>query len=108
MPAGKEGTSMDFSQAGACGDYCGKCPNYPEECPGCSLETHPDCPFLVCCQSHEIEHCGLCYDFPCLKLARFVPDDRPDLPPGYHIANLRLRARVGTKGWLWEQGAMGA
>lgn len=91
--------------AGFCGDYCGKCPNYPGTCTGCHPADHPDCHFIRCCLSRGIEHCGLCTVFPCSRLVSFVPDDSPGCPPGYHIANLRERAAKGTPRWIEIQRA---
>ena len=94
---------MAKEMAGFCGDYCGKCPNYPDACRGCVPEDHRDCRFVECCLARGIEHCGLCNDFPCTDLAEFCPDDRPGCPPGYHIENLRLRSEVGREAWLERQ-----
>ncbi|HVO37312.1 MAG TPA: DUF3795 domain-containing protein [Candidatus Acidoferrum sp.] len=96
---------MAYSEAGFCGDYCGKCPNYPDECQGCIPSAHMDCHFVSCCLQKNIEHCGFCEDFPCKKLREFVPDDRPECPSGYHIENLRARKAIGTKDWLAKQQA---
>ena len=89
--------------ASFCGDYCGKCPNYPRECHGCAPSEHMDCHFVKCCLSKNIEHCGFCADFPCVKLSNFVPDDRPECPKGYHVENLRTRKTIGTELWLQTQ-----
>jgi hypothetical protein len=94
---------MDSHLAAFCGDYCGKCPDYPHECPGCVAADHMDCRFVRCCLEKGLEHCGGCAVFPCENLARFVPDDRPGCPPGYHIAALRRRLYIGTDSWLQEQ-----
>ena len=90
-------------EAGFCGDFCGKCPNYQNGCRGCVPQDHGNCYFVRCCLERDIEHCGLCVDFPCEKLSAFVPDDRPGCPAGYHIMNLRARLTVGTKTWLQGQ-----
>jgi hypothetical protein len=94
---------IDIHAAGFCGDFCGKCPNYPVECRGCVPEGHQDCHFVHCCLDKGIEHCGLCVEFPCQRLRTFVPDDRPESPPGYHIMNLRARLTMGTEAWLEGQ-----
>ena len=86
--------------AAFCGDYCGKCPNYPHTCAGCIPADHMNCAFVQCCLRQDIAHCGLCDDFPCQSLVNFVPDDRPGCPPGFHIENLRLRMQMGTGAWL--------
>jgi len=94
---------IDIYAAGFCGDFCGKCPNYPNDCLGCIPQDHEDCHFVRCCLDKAIEHCGLCEQFPCQKLSTFVPDDRPRCPPGYHIMNLRARLTIGTSAWLEGQ-----
>ena len=94
---------MPDALAGCCGDYCGKCPNYPAACGGCVPEEHADCHFASCCAGRRIEHCGLCPDFPCARLVEFCPDDRPGCPPGYHLENLEARVQTGTAAWLEGQ-----
>lgn len=96
---------MNYREAGFCGDYCGKCPNYSDKCSGCIPSLHEDCYFVKCCLEKGIEHCGFCNDFPCKKLSEFVPDDRSECPPGFHIENLRVRKVVGTEEWLESQRA---
>lgn len=96
-------TEINIQEAAFCGDFCGKCPNYLQDCRGCIPQDHGDCHFVRCCQEKGIEHCGLCVEFPCQKLNEFVPDDRPGCPPGYHIMNLRARVTIGTKAWLEGQ-----
>jgi hypothetical protein len=94
---------MNRQEAGFCGDYCGKCPNYPGECVGCIASGHRDCRFVSCCLDKGIGHCGFCADFPCEDLTRFVPDDSADCEPGYHVEALRRRKEIGTEAWLGEQ-----
>ena len=90
-------------EAGACGDFCGKCPNFPGSCRGCVPEDHQECHFVACCGPKGLEHCGLCPQFPCERLVAFVPDDRESRPRGYHIEALKERTRIGTKAWLEQQ-----
>ncbi|MCX6096695.1 MAG: DUF3795 domain-containing protein [Candidatus Bipolaricaulota bacterium] len=94
---------MTQPEAAICGDWCGKCPNYPSDCAGCRPELHKDCRFVRCALDRGLEHCGLCPKLPCEKLKAFVPDDRRGCPPGYHVENLRRRAKIGTEAWLAEQ-----
>ncbi len=94
---------MGHSEAGFCGDYCGKCPNFGLSCDGCGPLSKPECHFILCCLERHIPHCGLCEDFPCEALNAFVPDDRAGCPPGYHIENLRARVEIGTEAWLEKQ-----
>ena len=93
----------NYYEAGFCGDFCGKCPNYPDECGGCIPTEHMGCHFVGCCLAKGIGHCGLCEAFPCEKLRDFVPDDRPGCPPGYHVEELRKRTEMGTDAWLSQQ-----
>lgn len=59
----------------ACGLNCGLCPRYHtvggSRCPGCGAEgfsqKHPACGVLSCCRRHEVEHCGLCGEYPCAR-----------------------------------------
>ncbi len=88
--------------AGACGDWCGKCPHFPKDCSGCEGKKVETCKILACSAGKKVEHCGLCVDFPCDALKDFVPDDR--LPAGYHVESLRQRASVGTAAWLEKAG----
>jgi ferredoxin len=94
---------MNLFEAGFCGDYCGKCPNYPDDCRGCIPDNHMNCHFVKCCLSKSIEHCGFCNDFPCSKLSSFVPDDRLECLAGYHVQNLFARKTMGTQAWLQTQ-----
>ena len=74
---------MGIAEAGFCGDYCGKCPNYPDKCRGCVPPDHMDCYFAKCCLNKRIEHCGFCPDFSCKKLTDFCSaidlNARPDI-----------------------------
>lgn len=95
---------MELSPVAAiCGDYCGKCPHYPDKCGGCTPQTKAECRFVICCTARDLEHCGYCPEFPCESLSEFCPDDRPGCPPGYHIENLRRRMAIGIQAWLAEQ-----
>lgn len=87
-----------MNAAGACGDWCGKCPHFPAGCAGCDESKLTTCKILACAARKGIEHCGLCPSFPCAMLRGIVPDDR--LPAGYHVESLSLRASIGTAAWL--------
>ncbi len=64
--------------ATVCGIYCEACSFLGEQCPGCGnvngkpfwTAQMPNgiCPLHDCCRNHhQLEHCGLCADFPCRK-----------------------------------------
>lgn len=92
-----EAAHTSVAAAGACGDWCGKCPHFPEECSGCRAKSDT-CGFLKCLAARGLEHCGECPRFPCEDLASFVPDDR--LPKGFHIESLRYRTENSLEKWL--------
>jgi len=64
---------MEKELLAPCGTYCGSCAYYTKErtphCSGCAThEGHPfwgDCKLYACAKDHEVEHCGLCKEFPC-------------------------------------------
>lgn len=68
-----------------CGMDCNSCINREEcGCPGC-LELEEgnwagDCEIKKCCEEKQLEHCGLCPDFPCdmLRNTAFDPDEGDD------------------------------
>jgi len=58
-----------------CGTLCGDCEWFKGErephCPGCSeMEGKPfwgSCGLYSCIKERDVEHCGLCDEFPCEK-----------------------------------------
>lgn len=114
---------------GACGLYCGACYHYraslpegqhllaeverrgrdPEgfTCKGCrsdALYVHPgcaECGIRACADEGEIEHCGLCAEFPCERIEAFQSDGRV-----HHRDILRQLDELTARGvdqWLVEQ-----
>lgn len=114
---------------GVCGLYCGACNHYhaslergkhlldeavlkgrkPEEftCKGCRSEKlyiHPgckNCKIRDCAKEKDIDHCGLCLEFPCSMLKDFQFDGHK-----HHIDimdNLRDLKSKGCIEWLKEQ-----
>lgn len=68
-----------------CGLCCDKCENRVKcDCPTCfELEEGNwagDCEIKNCCEEKQLEHCGLCPDFPCdlLRNTAFDPDEGDD------------------------------
>lgn len=66
-----------------CGTHCEFCDYYKKErtphCAGCgSHKGHPfwgGCKLYACAKDHEVEHCGLCKDFPCdLFINQYDPE----------------------------------
>ena len=69
-----------------CGINCNSCPWYKHElepkCPGCyKLKGKPfwgNCETYTCTQNNQVEHCGLCVDFPCREfMTRYDPREGP-------------------------------
>lgn len=64
-----------------CGILCGAC-EYRQQtgCPGCTQITKPfwgeACPVKDCCERKNLEHCGLCPEFPCSVLHQFAYDPK--------------------------------
>lgn len=61
---------------GYCGMPCALCTRYrtngKSKCPGCSHDgyyTEP-CKVHHCCKKAELKHCGMCTEFPCVKLGK--------------------------------------
>ena len=91
--------------AGVCGEYCVTCkPAGEETCRGCAYQlgrgAGGDCALFQCAiVERGIEHCGLCFDFPC---SIFRSHAAPAVVER-RIRSLRRRAEVGTDRWLEEQ-----
>lgn len=61
---------------GYCGMPCALCTRYrtngKSKCPGCSHDgyyTEP-CKVYHCCKETGMEHCGMCTEFPCVRLGK--------------------------------------
>ena len=87
-----------------CGIYCGACGS-PGGCNGCKVmnENHwsPDCKYIKCAQSKEIDACPLCSEYPCEDIMKFETDEhvhhKTVLPNGRRIKE------TGLEAWLEEQ-----
>lgn len=61
---------------GYCGMPCALCSRYrtagASKCSGCSQEgyyTEP-CKVHYCCKEKQLAHCGMCTEFPCIRLSK--------------------------------------
>jgi len=99
------GDSLPQTLAGVCGRICAVChANQQGACCGCTSESgkarRGACPVLACCITvRELEHCGLCLDFPCQVFVSHAP--AREIARLYKT--LRRRADIGTPAWLVEQ-----
>jgi hypothetical protein len=62
-----------------CGILCAECPDRAQmKCDKCININKPfwgdSCPVKDCCESKNLDHCGLCGDFPCDLLNQFAYD----------------------------------
>ena len=105
------GRVIDPLWAAPCGVCCRLCEFFdcPEglSCQGCYKERlcrvgEPVCWFVTCVEQREIEHCGLCKDFPCQELLKNHETCAGDTPQiaASRINDLTVRARMGTVPWL--------
>lgn len=104
--------------AAPCGLYCGDCEHLPDKCSGCvALQGKPFwteqynvpvCPLYGCAVGHKnLEHCGLCGDFPCLLYNSMrdpsMNDEEAAESMRQKLQDLRRRKEIGTAAWLKER-----
>ncbi|NLF09639.1 MAG: DUF3795 domain-containing protein [Pirellulaceae bacterium] len=107
----------DLKLAPVCGLHCGSCEYHGEKCPGCGhLDGRPFwtehlptgvCPMHDCCRNvKQLEHCGLCEEFPCEIVFKFRDPSWSDEAFNQSLeqrkAALSRRREVGTEVWLRE------
>lgn len=110
---------LDPKLASVCGIDCGACEYLGGKCQGCGyIEGKPfwtsemnieACPLYGCCIGiKQLEHCGLCDQFPCETFHNLVD---PTMSPEEaeksmkeRVATLLRRKETGTEGWLTEGG----
>ena len=73
---------MDDKLVAPCGAYCGTCKFLNKEqkpnCLGCGRQHGKlfwgECKLYKCVKNHQVDHCGVCKDFPCnLFIGHFDP-----------------------------------
>ena len=79
-----------------CGLLCSECEWAPKtNCPGCiaahGRPFHGECPVAICCESHNLLHCGQCDSFPCRQLTEYAYDKEHG-DNGARIETLKLWA----------------
>lgn len=72
-----------------CGIVCNECIyKLRKECDGCVRIENPFwgvCDVKNCCERKNLEHCGLCADFPCEDLKKMSYDDSGEGDNGKRI-----------------------
>ncbi len=101
-----------YTLTAPCGIVCdsGKCMYFTGKkeprCPGCiKCSGKPfwgECRVYKCANEHNVEHCGLCSEFPCEYLpTHFDPDNLHGQEEAiFRIGHLAIRAKIGTEKWL--------
>ena len=102
----------------ACGVYCGNCEHLVNKCQGCgNVQGKPFwttqfgveiCPLYGCCVNRkQLEHCGLCDEFPCELFNSLrdpsLSDEEAEKVLQERQKNLSLRKEIGTEAWLKER-----
>jgi len=110
---------QDLSLAAPCGLYCGDCDYLESQCWGCGqVQGKPFwtaqfeaivCPMYDCCVNQkQLEHCGLCSEFPCEPFTSLrdpaLNDEEAEQSLQQRMKDLRLRKEIGTEAWLKERG----
>lgn len=108
----------DVNYAPVCGIYCGSCDFLGEQCKGCGyVEGRPFwtaeipsriCPLHDCCRNQkDLEHCGLCAEFPCKKFLELrdpnMSDEEFQQSLDGRQKDLKRRMEVGTSQWLKDK-----
>ena len=110
--------NTNIQLAAACGLYCGKCEYHPAKCPGCgAIQGKPFwtahfeievCPLHDCAvNKKQLEHCGLCAEFPCVMFLSLRDPSQSDAEAEKGLRqrqdDLLLRKEIGTKAWSLRQ-----
>jgi hypothetical protein len=96
-----------------CGLICDECEYFHAEeepsCDGCkNVKGKPfwgECIIYQCCKGKNLEHCGLCNEFPCGQL---IEQYDPNMLGGpqeaiFRIGQLAIRKKKGTEKWLKQR-----
>ncbi|HDP93927.1 MAG TPA: DUF3795 domain-containing protein [Candidatus Aminicenantes bacterium] len=98
--------------APVCGIYCGACPLLGRQCPVCgNVNGKPFwtvqvpngiCPLHDCCRNRrQLEHCGLCAEFPCKTFSELRDPNMSDEEFTQSLEarkiNPRKRSKAGTE-----------
>lgn len=99
---------LDNKLLAPCGTYCGSCSYFLKEktpyCPGCKTQKgRPfwgECKLYVCAKNHEVEHCGLCNDFPCNLFVDQYDPEHGQRSAFMRAGLLAYRKKAGTEKYV--------
>ncbi|UCG35957.1 MAG: DUF3795 domain-containing protein [Candidatus Bathyarchaeota archaeon] len=88
-----------------CGTHCGFCLYYKKErmpsCSGCGVHKGQpfwgDCKLYGCTRDHEVEHCGLCTEFPCDQFVNQYDPEHGQRSAFTRAGLLLYRKKAGTE-----------
>jgi len=93
-----------------CGGYCKSCVVYKKACAGCvetggkpfyiEKEKKDVCPVWACSIKQQVEHCGLCKEFPCDKFLECYDPHRGIVTSLRRAGLLALRKKIGNDAWV--------
>lgn len=107
----------DPNYAPVCGIYCGNCDFLGEQCEGCGYVNGKPfwtaqtpsgiCPIYDCCSNQkQIEHCGVCKEFPCKIFLELRDPNMSDEEFQKSLTKrqeaLKRQIEIGTESWLLE------
>jgi len=109
---------MNTNLAAACGLFCGTCEHLDTKCNGCGIQKGKPfwtpmmnidcCPLYNCCvNKKQLEHCGLCNEFPCEEFNQLRDPSLSDKEAQKALLqrqkDLISRIEIGTKNWLKQK-----
>jgi hypothetical protein len=88
-----------------CGTYCEYCDYHRGErtppCAGCGThQGHPfwgDCKLHACAHEHQVDHCGVCREFPCAVFVNQYDPDHGQTSAFTRAGLLAYRKTAGTE-----------
>jgi hypothetical protein len=91
-----------------CGTHCGHCSYYTKErtphCEGCEAQKgRPfwgECKLFACAKEHDVEHCGLCHDFPCDLFVNQYDPEHGQRSAFMRAGLLTYRKKYGTEKYV--------
>lgn len=99
---------LDEKLLAPCGTNCGLCSYYTKErtphCPGCNTQKGQPfwgaCKLYACARDHQVEHCGLCGEFPCDLFVDQYDPEHGQRSAFTRAGLLAYRRKAGTQKYI--------